>query len=185
MDVDLRTAMRNFATGVCVVTTYLDGAGGRHHDAVTVNSLTSVSLDPPIVSMCLRLDSGFLGDLLATEVWAVSILDVSATDIARSFAKNRDTRASSMCTLSASPGERTGALVLDAPAWLECGLRQHFEIGDHALVIGNVLATGIQERRPPLVFLQGEYHAVQKARPIRVNTSMASSVGHACGAAKR
>ena len=46
MTVDLRGAMRSFATGVCVLTTYLDEATGRRHDGLMVNSLTSVSLDP-------------------------------------------------------------------------------------------------------------------------------------------
>ncbi len=175
MEVDLRRAMRNFATGVCVVTTYRDGPDGRGHDAVTVNSLTSVSLDPPLVSMCLRHDSSFLEDLLTTKLWAVSILDVGADDIASAFAKSRASRAAAMCTLSATLGERTGALLLESPSWLECGLRQHFQVGDHILLIGNVLAAGTQERRPPLVFLQGAYHAVQKARPNWLNPA---SAGH-------
>lgn len=47
--VDLRGAMRSFATGVCVLTTYLDEATGRRHDGLLVDSLTSVSLDPRLV----------------------------------------------------------------------------------------------------------------------------------------
>ena len=46
MTVDLRGALRSFATGVCVLTTYPDEATGRRHDGLMVNSLTSVSLDP-------------------------------------------------------------------------------------------------------------------------------------------
>jgi flavin reductase (DIM6/NTAB) family NADH-FMN oxidoreductase RutF len=158
--VDLRMAMRNFATGVCVMTTYADGPNGRTHDGVTVNSLTSVSLDPPLVSVCLRRDSTFLADLLDTKVWALSILDISATDVARAFAQKREIRAAALHTLSATPGEDTGALVLDSPAWLECRLRQHVDVGDHTVVVGDVIATGAQRgRRPPLVFLHGEYHA--------------------------
>jgi flavin reductase (DIM6/NTAB) family NADH-FMN oxidoreductase RutF len=153
--------MRNFATGVCLVTTYVDGPSGRRHDAVTVNSLTSVSLDPPLVSVNLRQGSGFLTDLLTTKVWAVSILDVGADDIARRFARDRVSRAAAVNTLSATPGERTGALVLDSPGWMECALREHFEVGDHIVAIGEVLAAGTQERRPPLIFLHGRYHGLE------------------------
>src|SRR5437879_3568354 len=93
MPLDLRGTMRNFATGVCIVTTYVEGPEGRRHDAVTVNSLTSVSLDPPLVSVSLRRDSVFLADLLVTKLWAVSILDAAADDVARSLAKSRENRA--------------------------------------------------------------------------------------------
>ncbi|MDQ3576143.1 MAG: flavin reductase family protein [Actinomycetota bacterium] len=160
--------MRNFATGVCIATTYTNGPQGRQHDAVTVNSLTSVSLDPPLVSICLHRDSTFLADLLSTKVWAVSILDVGAADLARCFARDKASREAAVCTLSATPGERTGALVLDAPSWMECRLRQYIEVGDHVMAIGEVLATGTQDRRPPLVFLHGKFHAVEKARPINL-----------------
>lgn len=162
MKLDLRGAMRNFATGVCVVSTYRDGPDGRSHDAVTVNSLTSVSLEPPLVSICLRRESASLSDLLVSGVWAVSILDVGADDIARALAGDRSSRANAVKTLSATPGEHTGALVLDAPSWLECELHQHFELGDHTVAVGRVVAAGVQERRPPLIFLHGQYHALER-----------------------
>lgn len=158
---DLRGAMRNFATGVCVATTYADRADERRHDAVTINSLTSVSLDPPLVSMCLRRDSGFLADLLVSKTWAVSILHGAADDVARRFAMDRATRAAAIDGLCASPGRRTGALVLDAASWLECVLWDRFDIGDHTMVIGEVVAAGVQRRRTPLIFLHGRYHALE------------------------
>jgi flavin reductase (DIM6/NTAB) family NADH-FMN oxidoreductase RutF len=161
--VDLRGTMRNFATGVCVITTRVDGANGREHDAVTINSFTSVSLDPPIVSICLRRDSRFLSALLKSGVWAVSILDIGAADVAKQFAQSRENRMAALCTVSSVPGEHTGALILDGPAWLECSLRQCIDIGDHTVALGDVIATGDQDRRPPLVFLHGEYHVVGAA----------------------
>jgi len=160
VNIDLRGAMRSFATGVCVMTTYLDEAMGRRHDGLTVNSLTSVSLDPPLVSVCLRHDSVFLADLLKTKVWALSILDVGAADIAGEFAKSRDARAEVLRTVSATPGTHTGALILDSPSWLECRLRTHFPVGDHTVAVGDVLATGTRRRRPPLIFLHGKYQAI-------------------------
>jgi flavin reductase (DIM6/NTAB) family NADH-FMN oxidoreductase RutF len=164
MPPDLRGVMRNFATGVCVATTYSDGADGRRHDAVTVNSLTSVSLDPPLVSLCLRLDSVFLADLLATKKWAVSILGSEARDVARLLAKGRTTRAPVVGALPASVGYQTGALVLDRASWLECVLWDSFDLGDHTLVVGEVVAMGEQRNGPALVFLHGRYHALDEQR---------------------
>lgn len=160
MEVDLRTTMRTFATGVSVVTTYVDRPDGRCHDGVTVNSLSSVSLQPPLVSFGLKRTSLFLADVLESKVFAVSILDVGAADLARTFAAERAQRAASLCTLSATSGAATGALIIDSPGWLECTVHQHIDLGDHTVVVGEVVAAGIQDRRPPLIFLHGAYHAV-------------------------
>lgn len=158
MPSDLRSAMRNLATGVCVATTYTDQAGIRRHDAVTVNSLTSVSLDPPLVSLCLHAGSRFLADLLETKMWAISILDGGADDVARRLSRDRETRAATVGGLRAAPGQHTGALMLDAQCWLECVLRDSFVIGDHTMVIGEVVASQVNHRGPPLIFLHGRYY---------------------------
>lgn len=70
MTVDLRGAMRSSATGVCVLTTYLDEATGRRHDGLMVNSLTSVSLDPRLARTHLPVGDHTvaIGDMLATGV---------------------------------------------------------------------------------------------------------------------
>jgi|GEM_PF-482239 len=158
MSPDLRGAMRNFATGVCIATTYADHEGIRRHDAVTLNSLTSVSLDPPLVALSLHRGSGFLTDLLQTKKWAVSILDSAAEPLARRLARGRAERAAAVATLPATAGPETGALLLDAQSVLECVLRDSFDLGDHTMVVGEVLSTGFREHQPPLLFLHGHYH---------------------------
>jgi flavin reductase (DIM6/NTAB) family NADH-FMN oxidoreductase RutF len=153
--------MRNFATGVAVATTYADRGHGREHDAVTINSLTSVSLDPPRVSLCLRHESKFLADLLESKVWAVSILDGASRSVAARFARDRASRAVSLGGLQAEPGARTGALVIEAPTWLECVLHSSYEIGDHTMVVGDVVASGARAGGTRLIFLYGSYHALE------------------------
>jgi flavin reductase len=162
---DLRGVMRHFATGVCIAATYIDGPEGRCHDAVTINSLTSVSLEPPLVSLSLRLESNFLADLLATKRWAISILNGDDSDIARLLAQNRPGRATVVRALPASPGCHTAALVLDKASWLECVLWDSFDVGDHTLVIGEVVAVGTRQREPPLIFLYGRYHVLGDSLP--------------------
>lgn len=157
---DLRGVMRHFATGVCVATTYRDTPSGRRHDAVTVNSLGSISLDPPLVSLSFRRGSAFLADLCATGVWAVSILSAHAREVARLLAC---TRPSAQRTLARWPLGRVHTPVRwcsRAPARLECTLRERFELGDHVLVVGDVQAAGHDKAAPTLVFLRGCYHAV-------------------------
>ncbi|SFW91090.1 flavin reductase family protein [Amycolatopsis australiensis] len=163
MPPDLRGAMRTFATGVCVASTYRDTPEGRRHDAVTVNSLSSISLDPPLVSLCFRRSSAFLADLLAGGRWVVSILPAGARELAARLAGPRERRAEHVAAMRARPGDRTGALVLDDATWLECELREQFALGDHTLVVGEVLATGQDPGSPALVFVHGRYHDVSRA----------------------
>ncbi|MEV7677771.1 flavin reductase family protein [Streptomyces sp. NPDC088341] len=163
MSLDLHTTMRTFATGICVVTTFTEEEGHRRHDAVAVRSFTSVSLDPPLVSLTVRRDCDVLETLLATKVWAVSILDVAGIDLAQALDADQEARARALLTCTASPGARTGALVLDAPGWLECALHDRYDTGDHTVLIGEVLATGDRHRRPPLVFVNGTLRSLSEA----------------------
>jgi flavin reductase (DIM6/NTAB) family NADH-FMN oxidoreductase RutF len=180
MPPDLRGAMRAFATGVCVASTYRDTPDGRRHDAVTVNSLGSISLDPPLVSLSFRRGSTFLGDLLATGRWAVSILPADARDIARRLAGPPTERTAHVAELRARPGDRTGALVLAGASWLECGLLDRFDLGDHTLVVGKVLATGHDVgKQPTLVFVHGRYHTVADPHSTTVDLSGPSHWGEA------
>lgn len=162
----LRAVMRAFATGVCVATTYRGGDAGRRHDAVTVNSLTSVSLEPPLVSLCLRHGSSFLADLLDTGKWALSILEGGEDAMAARFAAARPARTLALATLAASAGERTGALVLDGHAWLECELSDGIDIGDHMMLIGRVVSVSVTaQERPALVFVHGRYRSLPAGSP--------------------
>ncbi|MCL3993461.1 MULTISPECIES: flavin reductase family protein [Streptomyces] len=163
MSLDLSATMRTFATGLTVVTTFAETEGGRRHDAVVVRSFTSVSLDPPLVSLAVRRDSDVLATLLDTRVWAVSILDVAGVDLAQALEGDREERARALLTCATSPGPRTGALVLDAPGWLECGLHDRHDTGDHTVLIGEVLATGGRYRRPPLVAVNGTLRVLSEA----------------------
>ncbi|MBG6136671.1 flavin reductase family protein [Longispora fulva] len=171
--------MRTFATGVCVASTYRDTPDGRRHDAVTVNSLGSISLDPPLVCLSFRRDSVFLDDLLVSGHWAVSILPAGARETARRLAGPRAARAAHVAELPARPGDRSGALVLAGASWLECGLRDRFDLGDHTLVIGHVLAAGHDGRSPALVFVHGRYHTIADPYAAIVDVSGAGHWGEA------
>jgi flavin reductase (DIM6/NTAB) family NADH-FMN oxidoreductase RutF len=161
MSGSLRAIMRSFATGVCIASTYRGEGAHRRHDAITVNSLTSVSLEPPLISLCLRHGSGFLADVLATGKWALSILEGGEDALAVRFAAGRPARTLALAALAASAGERTGALVLDEHAWLECELADRFDVGDHKMLIGRVMSVNlVAQDRPTLAFLHGSYRTL-------------------------
>ena len=62
-------------------------------------------------------------------------------------------------------GEHTGALVLDAPSWLECELWDSFQLGDHTMVVGEVVAAGAGDPRVPLLYLRGRYRTLDDTDP--------------------
>ncbi|MFD5345829.1 flavin reductase family protein [Streptomyces anulatus] len=164
MSPDLRSVMRNFATGVCVATTYTDRGGIRAHDAVTLNSLTSVSLDPPLISLSLRRGSQFLDELLGTKKWAISILDRDAAGGAGHRPGPPGARPEPGAAPGPPPAPATGALLLDAQSGLECVLWDSFDLGDHTMVIGEVVSTGTRDEQPPLLFLHGAFQQLASAQ---------------------
>lgn len=174
----LRAVMRNFATGVCVASTYRDEGTLRRHDAITINSLTSVSLDPALISICLQNRSNFLADLLATGKWALSILEGDEDVTAARLAKPRQIRSHAVAALAASPGAHSGALILDEHASIECELWDSFDVGDHKMVIGKVLSINLTaQERPPLAFLHGRYRSLQtRGAPVAERPELAAAL---------
>lgn len=145
-----RQVMGQFATGVTIVTTR-DAAG--HPRGLTVNSFSSVSLDPPLVLFCLVRSSANLEAFRAAEGFAVSILRREHRPLSDRFAKGGEDKFSEGRW---RPG-RYGAPVLeDALATIECRRWATYEGGDHLIFVGQVedLTPGEGD---PLCFFRGRY----------------------------
>jgi len=149
----LRAAMGHFATGVTVVT-----ASGRDRHGSTVNAITSVSLDPPLLLVCLRSDSHTLAALLESGRFGVNVLHETQQAIARRFAR----RGASWDGVGRHEGPLTGAPLIDgALATFECAVHDVADGGDHQIVIGRVLAVRHpDEHAPPLLFYRGTFTRV-------------------------
>lgn len=154
---DFRDAMARLAAGVAVVTTR--DVVGRDL-GITVTSFTPVSLDPPLVLVCVRRD-GFVADALAvSDGWAVSMLSEDQVDLARYAARHR--HPGSRDDLSPWPHRRGvgGAPVLTGGVSLvECLPYAEHEAGDHLVVIGRVVAVEVRPDRRPLLYVDRRYRA--------------------------
>jgi flavin reductase (DIM6/NTAB) family NADH-FMN oxidoreductase RutF len=137
--VDLRGAMSRFATGVTVVSTY--GADGAPV-GTTASAVASVSLDPPLVLVCLAHTSNTLAALRRHGGFAVNVLAGEHSELAIRFAR------------PAVAAAQDGPVVPGALAVLECELHDVLPGGDHAIVLGRVVATSVaeDERTPLLTF---------------------------------
>jgi flavin-dependent trigonelline monooxygenase, reductase component len=147
---EYRSALASFATGVTVVTT-TDAAGGAH--GLTVNSFTSVSLDPPLVLWCLGNKSDSYELFSKTDHYAVNILAAGETDFAMRFAGKGDQQ------LAVGEFEtlKTGAPILaQAIATFDCKVVQRVEAGDHLILIGETQAF-VTRREGGMTYFRGAF----------------------------
>jgi len=146
----LRTALGRFATGVAVVTTVTPA--GRPV-GLTVNSFSSVSLDPPLVLWCLRRSSASLPAFLTADRFAVNLLAARQRHLAARFAAPVPDR---FAGVPWQPDRHRLPLLSGTIAYFACRRARLLDAGDHLLLIGQVEdhATAPGE---PLIFLDGGY----------------------------
>ncbi|MBA8956862.1 flavin reductase [Actinomadura namibiensis] len=160
-----RAVLGQWPTGVCVVTTVADGAW----HGMTASSFSSVSLDPPLVLVCLdrRLRTHRLVE--SCGAFAVSVLGRDHARLGRVFA-------------GLEPGERfaghpwrtarTGAPVLEkALGWLDCRVAHAYPGGDHTIFVGEVLAGATPRRAAPLLFHSRAWGQLADPLPDEVSVS--------------
>jgi flavin reductase (DIM6/NTAB) family NADH-FMN oxidoreductase RutF len=133
-----RQVMGQFTTGVTVVTTRSkDGLAG-----LTVNSFTSVSLEPPLVLICVDLYSTALPFIRASGSFAVNILTSEQENLSRCFATTSSERFEHFCHASFHIAS-TGSPILDgALAFIDSRIVSEYPGGDHVIFLGLVEAMG-------------------------------------------
>ncbi|MDX1400425.1 MAG: flavin reductase family protein [Kiloniellales bacterium] len=147
---DLRRAFGTFATGVTVVTTR--DTSGRPL-GFTANSFTSVSLEPPLVLVCLARSAGCYDVFVNAKNYAVNILAEDQRETSARFAARGFEKFEGVEWRKAT----TGAPILpETSAWLDCETFQIIEAGDHAILVGRVIDYGYNAR-PPLGYCRGAY----------------------------
>ena len=153
---DLRSVMGRFATGVAVVTATHPGLGPF---GSTANSVSSVSLDPPLVLVCLRSESETLAALEASGGFAINVLAEHQRHLADRFAKAATP--AHWEGVPHAPGLTGSPLIADTLAAVECELHELADGGDHRIAIGRVLGLrDTAEPAPPLLFAESRYHAL-------------------------
>ena len=153
-----REAMGSFPTGVTVVTVACDD-GNLH--GMTVNSFSSVSLDPMLVLVCLDETSRGLGLIERAGAFAVNVLSAGQQDVSRWFANRHRPAGSTMFDgVPFEPGVTGGPILVEAAASFDCRLRQSHRAGDHLIVLGEVVALVHRPQLDPLIFHAGTYKAL-------------------------
>lgn len=149
-----RRWLASFAAGVTVVTTR--SADGRPY-GLTATAFTSVSLEPPLVLVCVDKKSESHPHFLASRVFAVNFLAEGQEHYARHFAvsggeKFRD--------IPFAFGVGGAPLLQERLGFVECRAEEIVEAGDHTILIGRVVAGDAAEEKRPLLYFRGSYYGI-------------------------
>ena len=152
---EFRHACGQFATGVTVATV-VDAAGVPH--GLTVSSFTSVSLEPPLVSICLGHAVGQIELFRQANYFGINILSEEQRPLSDRFARRGHDRFSDV---SWTPGTTGVPLIDDVLAAIECRIEQRIPVGDHDIFVGLMVATRVVEAGPLLHFA-GAYRKLHR-----------------------
>jgi flavin reductase (DIM6/NTAB) family NADH-FMN oxidoreductase RutF len=147
----LRDALGCFATGVTIVTA-TDSEGTPI--GLTANSFTSVSLDPPLLLVCIANNASSAEALRMSDNFAINVLQIGQQPTSNRFASKAEDR---FANTPWSVGEY-GAPTLDGSLSIfECSKHALYDGGDHFILVGNVLKASFEPHRDPLLYFRGKY----------------------------
>jgi len=152
---EFRNAVGRFATGVCVITTF---SPEQVPMGMTVNSFTSVSLDPPLVLWSLQNSSDCYPVFSPAEHWTINILAQDQLPLSNQYSRKNEHELSPEHFRIGV----TGAPVLrGALASFECRIWQRYDGGDHQLLVGEVKSMSTRPTGRPLLFYGGRYQELR------------------------
>jgi flavin reductase (DIM6/NTAB) family NADH-FMN oxidoreductase RutF len=155
--VELRRLFGNFATGVTVVTCRV---GSRTH-GITVNSFTSLSLDPPLVLVCIDRKAIAWEMIPEAGAFAVNVLSEQQRAICDYFAKRlAPDPDNEFADIPHDNGETGAPIIAGAIAVFECRMTQSYPGGDHDIFIGEVVSARVLSTDRPLLFHRGQFPAL-------------------------
>ena len=149
---DLRGLLSHYPAGVCVVTV----AAGEHKLGLTVGSLVSLSLDPPLVGFAVSREAAMHELLREAGGCALSILAAGQEWLAQHFARGVPPIAM-WHRIATAQGANGAPLLVGALGWLECGLREQVRTGTHTFFVCEVRRVELGADASALVRVRGEY----------------------------
>jgi flavin reductase (DIM6/NTAB) family NADH-FMN oxidoreductase RutF len=152
---ELRSILRAFPSGICVVTIDFD----RHRTGLTVGSLTSLSLEPPLVGFALGHQASFHELLRGAGEFGVSLLGGEQEALAQHFARSVPPIAI-WTGIELRDDIEGPPLLAGARGWLRCAVEAEHPTGDHTFFVGRVAWAESGGHGPGLVYLRQGYHAV-------------------------
>jgi 3-hydroxy-9,10-secoandrosta-1,3,5(10)-triene-9,17-dione monooxygenase reductase component len=160
-----REVLGRYATGVTVVTSINATIDGLAPIGTTVTSFTSVSLDPPMILICIGRERSIHPVIAATQRFAVNILREDAQDLSDCFSgAPSELPREAFCNAAYRLGTGTMPILEQAIAHLECEVEQVLEAGDHTIYLARVTDLQADDRTgTPLLYYRGRYLRIERA----------------------
>ncbi len=151
---ELRSVLRQWASGITVVTAGLDGA--LH--GMTVSSFSSISLEPPLISVNIERRTRTFSLMTEAGAFAISILANDQQDLAQHFGGGIPDTEERLEGLSYQLGPLGSPLLEGCLASMECRVQATLPAGTHSIFVGEVKTWNIQNGKLPLVYWRRDYH---------------------------
>lgn len=145
--------MGKFATGVSIVTT-------RNEDEIngmTANALTSVSLDPPMVLICIDRDNYTNKLITGAKNFAINILANDQQELSDSFARPGAGKADYLAKIETFTAVTGAPIISGCLAYIDCHVTDIHQAGDHTIFIGEVAEAELAKDAAPLVYWNSDY----------------------------
>lgn len=153
---EFRSIIGHLATGVTVITS----AAGEELQGMTANAVTSVSLDPVMMLVCVDKGTHTHRMLETGGVFTVNILGEHQEDVSRLFAKRAEPEVGTLRGQAFRRGETGSPILEDCLAFIECRVAEVLTGGDHSIFLGEVVNEGVVNDVKPLLFFRGRYGVI-------------------------
>lgn len=151
---EFRAALSYFASGVTVVTT-VDAAGKMY--GITVSSFCSVSLEPPLVLICIEKTTASHHAFVESGIFVVNILGEDQKDVSERFATPYPDK---FAGIAFELNDLRIPILTGCLVKLECRLRNAYDGGDHSIFVGEV-ENALIDHGPPLMYFRGDYRELE------------------------
>jgi flavin reductase len=156
---EFRDALGAFATGITVITTQ----GEEHPYGMTANAFSAVSLDPPLVLVCVIKGTEGAKSIGDNGVFAVNVLSADQEPISRYFASRDRPRGWDAFKQVSHSRAVSGSPILDETAcFFDCRLAASHEAGDHIIFIGEVMSMRMDHEAMPILFHRGRHRYMRE-----------------------
>jgi len=151
IDGDLfRSVLGRFASGITVITTHDDA---QHDHGMTASAFSSLSLDPPLVLVCIANDATLSPVMEQAHTFAVNVLNEAQESLSRRFAGKLDDRFTGIGFSRTELG--------DVLCWMQCRIVARHPSGDHVIIVGQVESADVRDGKP-LLYYRGGYAQLER-----------------------
>ena len=149
-----KAILRHFPYGLYVVTVAADG----EEHGMTANWLTQAAFEPPMIVVAIENASKTIAMVRDAHHFAVNLLLTAQRDLAGKLGKSSDQAPQKLKGIKTKPAPVSGVpVLLDALGWVECRVVATLPAGDHTLVLGEIVAAGIEHEGQPLTMQEAGF----------------------------